>query len=118
MKSFISVSLFAAVALLASCGEDSTGPSGAEPDAMPDSVVAVINVGEGPSETCALPSGDFVYVANNGSNTVSVIRTSDNSVVATVTVGDGPQGICSLPSGEYVYVTNTLDDNVSVIRHH
>ncbi|MCW1301930.1 MAG: hypothetical protein OH316_02235 [Candidatus Parvarchaeota archaeon] len=31
------------------------------------------------------PNGQYVYVANIGSNTVSVISTSSNQVVATIT---------------------------------
>ncbi len=33
------------------------------------------------------PDGAFAYVANNGSNTVSVIETASNTVVATVDLG-------------------------------
>ena len=34
-----------------------------------------------------------VYVANRGSNTVSVINTATNTVTATVTVGSGSSGV-------------------------
>ncbi|WP_248963600.1 hypothetical protein [Sphaerisporangium perillae] len=33
---------------------------------------------------------EFAYVANQGSNTVSVIDTTTNTVTATVTVGSPP----------------------------
>jgi len=52
----------------------------------------------------------------NGSNNVSVIRTTTNTVVATVPVRDGPHGIAVLPNGNYVYAANELSNNVSVIR--
>ena len=45
-----------------------------------------------------------MYISNEISNDISVVRTSDNTVVDTVPVGDCPKGICSLPSGEYIYV--------------
>ena len=44
------------------------------------------------------------YVANFGSDSVSVIDTSSNAVVATVTVGDQPQGVAITPDGQSAYV--------------
>jgi YVTN family beta-propeller protein len=62
------------------------------------------------------PERTFAYVANTGSDNVSVIRTSDNTVVATIAVGDEPHAIAITPSGGRVYVANRSSDNVSVIR--
>jgi YVTN family beta-propeller protein len=52
----------------------------------------------------------FAYVANNSSNTVSVIDTATTppSVVATIPVGNGPSGVAVAPDGKHVYVTNGL----------
>jgi len=58
---------------------------------------------------------DMVYVANSGSNTVSVIDTSINSVMATVPVGEYPLGIVINSSGTRVYVSNYRSDSISVI---
>ena len=55
------------------------------------------------------------YVADSGSNLVSVIDTTANNVVATVGVGDAPQGVAITPDGTRVYVTNSNDSTVSVI---
>jgi len=88
----------------------------AVPDAVPDSVVATIVVGNQPLGICPLPSGEYVYVTNAGSEDISVISVASNSVIATVSIGYGVEGICSLPSGEYVYVTSPSDDMVFVIR--
>ena len=43
---------------------------------------------------CAGPAAaaPFAYVANNGSNSVSVIDTATNLVVATIPVGVAPMG--------------------------
>jgi YVTN family beta-propeller protein len=41
--------------------------------------------------------GAYAYVANWGSNNVSVIATSTNSVVATVPVGANPRGVGIIP---------------------
>jgi YVTN family beta-propeller protein len=54
-------------------------------------------------------------VANGGSDSVSVINTSNNTVVDTVTVGSGPDGVAVSPDGSRVYVTNNFGDSVSVI---
>ena len=46
------------------------------------------------------------YVANFGSNSVSVIDTSSNTVVATVGVGSQPNGVAITPDGTRAYVAN------------
>lgn len=55
------------------------------------------------------------YVANLGSNSVSVIDSETAGVVATVPVGDNPDGVVASPDGRLVYVANFLSDDVSVI---
>ena len=50
------------------------------------------------------------YVANFGSNNVSVIDTSANTVIATVMVGNQPQGIAITPNGAFAYVANCGGD--------
>jgi YVTN family beta-propeller protein len=52
------------------------------------------------------PAGTFVYVANQNSDTVSVIATATNAVVATVSVGNRPTGVAVHPAGTFVYVAN------------
>jgi YVTN family beta-propeller protein len=61
------------------------------------------------------PDGSKVYVANAGSNNVSVIATVTDTVIDTVNVGEGPQGIAVSPDGSKVYVVNDVSDTVSVI---
>jgi YVTN family beta-propeller protein len=58
----------------------------------------------------------FVYVANSGSDSVSVIDTSTNTVVAAISVGTYPFGVAITPDGAFAYVTNLLTHEVSVIR--
>lgn len=43
-----------------------------------------------PTRVPVHPIGAFVYGANIGSNSVSVIDTATNTVTATVKVGEGP----------------------------
>ena len=64
---------------------------------------------------CPAEAAPFLYVANNGDNTVSVIDTATNTVVATIPVGAGASGVAVTPDGTKVYVTNSASNNVSVI---
>jgi YVTN family beta-propeller protein len=56
----------------------------------------------------------FAYVANSGSNTVSVIDTATNMIVATIPVGGTPRYVAITPDGAFAYVTS-LSSTVSVI---
>ncbi|HEY9001013.1 MAG TPA: beta-propeller fold lactonase family protein [Mucilaginibacter sp.] len=61
-------------------------------------------------------ASSFAYVANYGSNNVSVVNTVDKNVIATIPVGAGPYGVSVNTSGTLVYVTNQTDNSVSVIN--
>ena len=56
-----------------------------------------------------------VYVANSGSNTVSVISGRTGTVTGTITVGTIPAAVAVNPVTGTVYVTNNSDGTVSVI---
>jgi YVTN family beta-propeller protein len=62
------------------------------------------------------PERTFAYVANTGSDNVSVIRTSDDAVVATIPVGGAPRAVAITPGGGRAYVANLSSNDVSVIR--
>jgi YVTN family beta-propeller protein len=66
-------------------------------DTGTNTVVATIPVGDlvGVAIT---PDGTRTYVANLGSNTVSVIDTATNTVVATIAVGLFPLGVAITPA--------------------
>lgn len=57
----------------------------------------------------------FAYIANNGSNTVSVIDTRTNTVSATIPVGAEPYGVAVNPVTTRAYVANGAGNTVSVI---
>jgi YVTN family beta-propeller protein len=57
----------------------------------------------------------FAYVANSGSNTVSVIDTQSDVVVATVTVDSEPWGVAVNPDGTQVYVTCLGSNSVVIL---
>lgn len=80
-----------------------------------------IPVGTNPyqvSSSITVDGVGYIYVANQGSNTVSVIKKSDNSVVATIPVGEEAYGVASavISGTTYVYVANTKSNTVSVIN--
>ena len=56
-----------------------------------------------------------VYVANNGSDNVSILSGPNLTLLATVPVGSEPTGIAADPATGNVFVANYGSDNVSVI---
>ncbi len=79
-----------------------------------------VTVGSNPYQVSApitVNSVPYVYVANQGSNNVSVVRTTDNTVVSTINAGTEPYGVATviLSGTTYLYVANTGSDNVTVI---
>ncbi len=73
---------------------------------------ASITVGDAPYQISASING-YIYIANQGAGTVSVVRVSDNTLVDTITVGSEPYGLAAV--GTKLYVANTNSDTVSVI---
>jgi YVTN family beta-propeller protein len=65
--------------------------------------------------TPAARAEPFAYIANNGSNNVSVIDIATNVVTATIAVGNFPVGVSANPTGSRVYVTNQGGNSVSVL---
>jgi YVTN family beta-propeller protein len=61
------------------------------------------------------PDGKRLYVANIGSNSISVVDTMTASVVATVAVGVNPVAVAINPDGTLAYVANRGSNTVSVI---
>ena|SRR5208283_1290834 len=59
----------------------------------------------------------YIYVANAGDSTSSVINiATNNTVTATVLVGKNPVGVPISPYGTTVYLANSDDNTVSVIN--
>ena len=103
----------AAVAVALPVSVSATAPASA---AVSYVVTATIPVGSSPQGIAVDPTGTHVYVANNGSDTVSVIDTATNTVTATIDVGAAPVGVAVDPTGTQTYVTNNGSDTVSVIN--
>ena len=86
---------------------------------------ASIAVGTTPSAALVSPDGQRLYVANTGSNTVSVINTatgqkidaSPSNIFSTdISVGSSPGALALSPDGKRLYVANTGSGTVSVIN--
>jgi YVTN family beta-propeller protein len=75
------------------------------------SITATVSVGNNPQGTEF--DGERVWVANQDSDTVTVIDASDSSVLATVSVGDAPTKV--LFDGQSIWVLNTGDETVTQI---
>jgi YVTN family beta-propeller protein len=82
--------------------------------AMADWVTATVGAGEGPYAVAVSPVTNKVYVANSGSNNVTVIEGGTNDTL-TVGTGDGPRAVSVNPVTNKVYVANIDSDNVTVI---
>jgi YVTN family beta-propeller protein len=77
-------------------------------------VVNTVNVGSNPRSTTI--SGNYAYVANSFSGSISIIditNPTSASVVATVNVGSGPRE--PVISGNYAYVINAGSGTISII---
>ncbi|MCA9271439.1 MAG: beta-propeller fold lactonase family protein [Phycisphaerales bacterium] len=80
-------------------------------------VGSAITVGTSPVALAVSSDGTKVYVANNGSNSVSVIDVSDplNPDVTTLAVGTQPYGVAVSPDGTRLYVAMQGADTVWAI---
>lgn len=77
--------------------------------------LATVNVGASPVSVAALPNGLSFYVANSGSNDVSVVSSNSFSVVATVPVGQNPVFVATEPTSTKVYTANAAGGTISII---
>ena len=82
-------------------------------DLATKTAIARIPVGGTPFDIAMKPDGSRAYVANQGSNNVSVIDLATDTVIATVPVGTLPRKIALTPDGTRAYVNQS--NNVSVI---
>ena len=72
-------------------------------------------MGEDPQGITVSPDGKRAYVANQFSDTVSVIDVATKALVATWTTGAGPDNIEVSLDSKTVYVTNSTDGTVSAL---
>ncbi|MDA3833625.1 MAG: YncE family protein [Spirochaetales bacterium] len=85
-------------------------------DRQQDLVVATIVAGHRPKGIVMSPDGFNLYVANSGSNNISVIDTAACREVDTISnFGYSPYELAVSEDGKTLYATNTDSDNVSII---
>jgi YVTN family beta-propeller protein len=82
--------------------------------AQADTALPPIGVGTSPQSVVVNPVTNKIYVANTGSNTVTVIDGA-TQFTTTVDVGSNPQFVALNPATNRVYVTNQGSNNVTVI---
>ena len=82
----------------------------------PIRTLGTTNVGSAPVSVAALPNGLSFYVANSGSNDVSVVSSTSFGVVANVPVGQNPVFIATEPSSTKVYAANAGSGTISIIQ--
>ena len=73
-----------------------------------NNVITTVTVGSEPFGLVVSPDNKFVYVANNGDNTVSVINTKTNKVHTTISSVPSPTHIAVSSDGTKLYVSNDV----------
>jgi YVTN family beta-propeller protein len=73
-------------------------------------------VGDEPRNLAISPDGAYVFVANAGEDTLSIIDAKNGKVLADkITVGMEPYGLAFSPNGGRLYVANARSNTVSVV---
>ena len=78
----------------------------------PDTADEPVNM---PFAVVLAPDSSILYLANAGSDDVSVIDLNTNRGLAHIAVGSNPRGVTITPDGSQVFVNNVLDGTLSVI---
>lgn len=83
-----------------------------------ENIVATISVGAAPGGVAVDATTNKIYVANSGSNNVSVIDGATNSVVATIAdpKAVAPVAVAVNPVTDTIYVANSQSNNLTVIN--
>ena len=82
----------------------------------PDTVVATIPTGGWPWGPAATLDGAYVYVPGFWSDSVYVVRTSDNAIVTRFPLAGRPTVAKPSPDGQYMYISNSRGANVAKVR--
>jgi YVTN family beta-propeller protein len=82
--------------------------------ASPQTLLTTVATGSKPVALAVNPANSKIYVANQNSNSVTVIGEATYST-ATIPVGALPTGIAVNPTTNKIYVTNQNSNNVTVI---
>lgn len=86
----------------------------ATPNSSLNSFFVNTAVGSHPSGLAITPNGQYVYVANIGDNTVSVVSTATHKVVQTISGFNQPYTVTINPAGTKAYVANSAPTATTV----
>jgi YVTN family beta-propeller protein len=80
-------------------------------------IVATVRVGVSPAQMAVSPDRRSVYIANTGSDTVSVLNTANNTIARTIALprGTRPLDVAVEPKGRYLYTADGGTNRVSVL---
>ncbi len=82
--------------------------------ALPDRLLALLDVGKSPVHLAMKPDGGEIFVSDFGSDTISEIATGANEVGGTYTIGQAPaRGLVSADNST-LYISNVGADNIAI----
>jgi YVTN family beta-propeller protein len=84
-------------------------------DGTVDTITSTVAVQTQPRTAGINTATNKIYVANTGSNNVSVINGATDTVTGTIVVGSSPRGVCVNPTTNRIYVGNQGGNSVTVI---
>jgi YVTN family beta-propeller protein len=86
-------------------------------DGTTGKTVAAVRVGVAPTQMAVSPDRRSVYIANAGSNSVSVLNTTNNTIAKTIALPrkSKPIGLALSPDGRYLYTADGGSNRVSVL---
>jgi YVTN family beta-propeller protein len=86
-------------------------------DGATHKIVATVRVGDSPAQMAVSPDRKSVYIANTGSNTVSVLNTDDDTVARTIALPprSKPMDVAVNPNGRYLYTADGGSNRVSIL---
>ncbi|MCI4349625.1 MAG: YncE family protein, partial [Thermoplasmata archaeon] len=93
--------------------EGMSGGANSTPVPELGTTLGTVGVGNDPFGIAFDPANGYLYSANLGGGTVSVVNRT--TVVASISVGGDPFSVAYNPLNGYIYVTDSLDGTVLVI---
>ena len=86
-------------------------------DGATHKIVATVRVGVSPAQMAVSQDGKSVYIANTGSDTVSVLNTDNDTIARTIALprGSKPVDVAVSPNGRYLYTADGGSNRVSVL---
>ena len=85
------------------------------PCAQAQTVTATVPVGSDPASVAVNTATNQIYVANSGSNTLSVISGATNTILATVSEELAPVSVAVNAATNQIYVANSGSNTVAVL---